>query len=187
MLEVPPEILEGRRLSGADRRDEVWDGVLHMVPSANNEHQRLESDLEFQLRSVWASRSSGEVLHQINVSSGGDWRKNYRVPDLILLLPGTRAIDRGEYMEGGPDVVVEIRSPYDETYEKLPFYAEIGVREVWVVDRDTKAVEVHVLETEAYRLLAPHEEGWSASAVTGLELRGHDGRVELRWSNVGEA
>jgi hypothetical protein len=52
---------------------------------------------------------------------------------------------------------------------------------VWVIDRDTKAVELHVLEGEAYRVLAPDGDGWSASAVTGLELRGCAGQVELRW------
>ena len=186
MWDVPPEILEWRRRTGADRRDEVWDGVLHMGPSPDNDHQRLESDLEYRLRSTWRSRSGGEVLHQINVSPGGTWKDDYRIPDLILLLPGSRAIDRGEYYEGGPEVVIEIRSPRDETYEKLPFYAGLGVPEVWVVDRDTKAVEIHVLEGEVYRVLAPDEEGWSASAVTGLELRGHAGQVEMRWADARE-
>lgn len=146
MWEVPPEIVELRRRTGADERDEVWEGVLHLGPSPNIEHQRIESALEFQLRRDWQSRSGGEVLHQINVSPGGDWKKNYRIPDLILRLPGSRAIDR-----------------------------------------DTKAVEIYSLAEGAYRLVAPDGEGWCASAVTGLELRGHAGRVELRWADGSEA
>ena len=47
-------------------------------------------------------------------------------------------VDRDAYLEGGPTVVVEIRSPGDETMEKLPFYAQLGVPEVWIVDRDTQ-------------------------------------------------
>ncbi|MBL8897247.1 MAG: Uma2 family endonuclease [Planctomycetes bacterium] len=184
MWEVPPEIVELRRRTGADERDEVWDGVLHMGPSPNIEHQRIESDLERQVRTLWSSRTGGEVLHRINVSPGGDWKKNYRIPDLILRLLESRAIDRGEYVEGGPEVVVEILSPDDETYEKLPFYASIGVREVWVIDRDTKAVEVYSLAEGAYRLVAPDGEGWCASAVTGLQLRCALTRVELRWPNA---
>ena len=32
-------------------------------------------------------------------------------------------------IHGGPDAVIEIRSPGDETYEKLEFYARLGVRD----------------------------------------------------------
>jgi Uma2 family endonuclease len=185
MWEVPPEVLEWRKRTGADRRDEVWDGVLHMGPSPSNEHQRTEGDLEYLLRSVWTGRSGGAVLHQINVARGEPWQRDFRIPDLVLILPGSRAIDRGEYYEGGPDVVVEIQSPHDETYEKLPFYAQIGVREVWIVERDTKAVEIHALRDGAYGVVSAGEDGRIASAVTGLLLRGTSGRVELRW--VGES
>jgi hypothetical protein len=32
------ELLERRRRSGLDRLDEVWEGVLHMVPAPSGEH-----------------------------------------------------------------------------------------------------------------------------------------------------
>ena len=35
---------------------------------------------------------------------------------------------------------MEIRSPGDESFEKLPFYGRLGVCEVLVIDRDTKVV-----------------------------------------------
>jgi len=34
-------LIERRRETGADRYDEVWDGVYVMAPLATNEHQRL--------------------------------------------------------------------------------------------------------------------------------------------------
>lgn len=181
MWEVTPDILERRHRTGADERDEVWEGVLHMGPSPNNEHQRLESSLEHRLRAIWMVRSGGEVLRQINVAGPGNWRENYRIPDLILLARDTRAIDRREYYEGGPEVVIEIRSPRDESYAKLPFYAEIGVREVWIIDRDTQAVEVHAAHEGSFRLVPAGADGWIPSAASGLDLRCHDGRVEMRW------
>jgi Uma2 family endonuclease len=184
MLEVPQWYLDQRRKTGADRWDEMWDGVLHLVLSPNSDQQELEGQLEYELRLRWQPRSGGLVLHQINVARPGRWPEDYRVPDLVLLRPERFAIDRNEYYEGGPDVVVEIKSPGDETYEKLPFYAEIGVRELWVVDRDSKVVEVHVLEGAAPRLMPADAEGWSASAATGLELRGTEGRVEMRWATA---
>ena len=41
--------------------------------------------------------------------------------------------------------MIEIRSPEDETYDKLPFYAALGTREVVVIDRDTKRTEIYRL------------------------------------------
>ena len=39
------------------------------------------------------------------------WPNNYRIPDLVLLTPERFDIDCNEYFDGGPDAVVEIRSP----------------------------------------------------------------------------
>jgi Uma2 family endonuclease len=60
------------------------------------------------------------------VAPPGGWPDNHRIPDLVLLTPARFAIDRNEYFEGAPDVVVEIRSPGDESYEKRDFYAALG-------------------------------------------------------------
>ena len=50
MLDVPESLLDERRRLGLDVFDEVWEGVLHMVPPPSGEHQRLE--LELGLRVV---------------------------------------------------------------------------------------------------------------------------------------
>ena len=181
MSSVPPDILAWRKRTGADQWDEMWDGVLHMTPSPNREHQDLEFAVENYLRTHWQPRSGGKVYHQINVARPGTWPNDYRIPDVILLLPERFSIDRNEYFEGGPDVAVEIRSPDDETYDKMPFYAGVGVREVWVIDRDTKICEIHALEGTSYRKLEPNSEGWLESPVTSVLMRSTDkAKVELR-------
>jgi Uma2 family endonuclease len=174
MSSVPPEILEWRRQTGADRFDEMWDGVLHIGPSPNRDHQDLEWALETYLRSHWAPPSSGRVYHQINVARPGRWPKDYRIPDLVLLTPDRAQIDRNEYFEGAPDVVVEICSPDDETFEKLPFYAQLGVPEVWVIYRDSKVPEILSLEGNTYRRLDPDADGWIKSDATSVRMRGTD-------------
>ncbi|MGE3803812.1 MAG: hypothetical protein AB7K24_03950 [Gemmataceae bacterium] len=45
--------------------------------------------------------------------------------------------------------------PGDETYDKLPFHEELGVPEVWVIHRDTKLPEIHVLKRGKLRSSAP--------------------------------
>jgi Uma2 family endonuclease len=80
-----------------------------------------------------------------------------------------------------PDVVLEIRSPGDESHEKLEFYARIGVPEVWIVDRDSKAPEVYILAGGKYVIQSASGNGWIMSPATGIELRaGSPGRLTLR-------
>ena len=47
----------------------------------------------------------------------------------------------------------------DDTFEKMPFYAKLGVPELWIIDRDTKRVELHVLREARYQLQSPGEDG----------------------------
>ena len=99
----------------------------------------------------------------------------------MLLLPQRFAIDRNEYFEGGPDVAVEIHSPGDEAYEKLPFYSELGVPEVWIIHRDTKDPEIHVLKRGRYKKQAARADGWLRSPGAGIELRvGRPGKLAVR-------
>jgi Uma2 family endonuclease len=137
--------------------------------------------MEAYLRMHWARPRGSKVYHQINVASPGGWPQNYRIPDLVLLTSERFHIDRNEYFEGAPDEVVEIRSPGDETYEKLEFYAALGVLEVWIIDRDRKQPEIYTLRAGQYALQTPDNEGWLGSAVTGIELRaGQPGKLAMR-------
>ncbi|MEM9702221.1 MAG: Uma2 family endonuclease, partial [Planctomycetota bacterium] len=50
--------------------------------------------------------------------------------------PGNTAEAKVSHWLGGPDLAVEILSEGDLALEKLPFYASVGVRELWLLDRD---------------------------------------------------
>jgi Uma2 family endonuclease len=180
MPSLLPDVQAMRKRTGADRWDEMWEGVLHMPPMPNRDHQDLEGCLESYLRFHWAPTCQGKVYHQINVASIGGWMHNYRIPDLVLLLPQRFAIDRNEYFEGAPDVVVEIRSPDDETYEKLPFYRDLGVPEVWIIERDTRIPEMHVLKRGRYKKLSATAQGWIRSSNMRIEMAGVNGKLAVR-------
>jgi Uma2 family endonuclease len=182
MSDVSPDILAWRQRTGADRWDEMWEGVLHMPPMPNREHQDLEGAMETYLRRHWARPQRTRVFHGINVASPGGWPQNYRIPDLVLVTAERLAIiDRNEYFEGGPEAVVEIRSPGDESYEKLGFYAELGVLEVWIIERDSKQPELYVLRSGHYERRAADPDGWLRSMLTGIELRrGRPGKLAMR-------
>lgn len=167
--ELPDFIVEWRKRTGADRYDELWDGVLHMGPTPNRAHQEFEWALETWLRMHWAPVSSGKVYHEVNVAAEGRWPENYRVPDVVLLTTERLVIDRNEYFDGAPSAVVEIHSPGDEAYEKLPFYASIGVPEVWIIHRDSKQFELYELATGEYRRQEPTA-GWFRSSL-GIQFQ----------------
>jgi Uma2 family endonuclease len=42
---VPDEWIEERHRLGLDRKEEMWDGVLHLVPPASSAHGEVGSDL----------------------------------------------------------------------------------------------------------------------------------------------
>ena len=186
MSVVPEHILEWRKLTGMWQRDEFWDGVLHMSPEPDREHQDFEGGLEMWLRLNWARPRRSKVYHRINLSrpgAGSDWIHDFRIPDLVLLTRARFSIDCRTHFEGGPEVVVEIRSPNDESEEKLPFYAQLGILEVWIIDRDTKEVDLHVLTGDAYVQQAVVADGWHRSPFTGVEMRvGRPGKLAIRMS-----
>jgi len=178
MPDIEPGILDWRRRTGADRWDEMWDGVLHMPPMPNRSHQELELSLGTWLKTYWARPRGNKVYPPINLALPGRWPADYRIPDLVLLTPDRFHIDRNEYFEGGPTVVVEIRSPGDESYEKLPFYAQLHVPEVWVIDRDTRQPEIFHLSGGDYQLRPPDDEGWVQSIITGI-MRAEHGKLAI--------
>jgi Uma2 family endonuclease len=167
---VPEHLLQWRKRTGADRYDEMWEGALHMPPAPNLDHEDLLWALETYLRLRWARGAKARV-GRVNVALPGGWPQDYRVPDLILWATERERQNRNVYFEGPPDVVVEIRSPDDESYEKLPFYATLGVPEVWVVHRDTKTPEIYVIKGSQYVLKARDGDGWVWSDFAGVSMR----------------
>ena len=53
---------------------------------------------------------------------------------------------------GGPDLLVEILSPHDASRLKLAFYANIGVREVLLVDREPWSLELYQIQEGTLQL-----------------------------------
>jgi Uma2 family endonuclease len=141
----PPELdalLERRRDAGADRFDEVWEGVHHMVPGPSFEHARIESQLHLLLSGI--ARASGLTMSgQFNLGRGD---ADFRVPDCGLHRPGA-----GGTWQPTAALVIEIVSRDDESRQKLPFYAKHHVDEVLIVDPAERTVEWLVLRDAEYR------------------------------------
>lgn len=161
--------LANRKALGLDRRDEMWEGVLHMTPAPMVEHQRILDEFILFLARHLAATCRGTLRSGINVFRG---EKDYRIPDLTFIAAGREDLLAEDGVRGGgPDAVIEIRSPHDESYEKLPFYAAIGTREVIVIDRDTKRPEIFRLAGPQYVALQPDNGGWLLTEAMSVRFR----------------
>ena len=72
-----------------------------------------------------------------------NWEHDYRVPDVVVFLADTAAENHDVFWTGAADFIIEITSPRDRTYEKIPFYSRIGVRELLIVNRQSWAIELY--------------------------------------------
>jgi Uma2 family endonuclease len=176
VVHLTPEELAYRRSRGLDRWDEMWEGVLHMTPAPTVEHQRILDELIMFLGRHLTAAARGTLRSGINVFREATPKVDYRIPDLTFVAAGHEHILHEDGVRGaGPDAVIEIRSPEDETYDKLPFYAGLGVREVIVIDRDSKRPEVYRLAGAEYVALQQDSDGWLRSEKMMVRFRAVSG------------
>lgn len=125
--------------------DEIWEGVLHMVPAPNHAHANIESQLHRIIGPL--GRQAG--LTMIGQSNLGEGERNFRVPDSSLHRTGAHGT-----WHPTAALVIEIVSPNDESWDKLPFYADHGVDEVLIVDPQQRSVEWLGLAGSRYEPIA---------------------------------
>jgi Uma2 family endonuclease len=144
---VSDRLIEERRARGADRFDEVWEGVYIMAPAPNDEHQDIAGGFTEVFRALVDRRNRGKTRPGINLASDpGDWEHDYRVPDVAVFLDGSPAVCHGTFWSGPPDFLVEIASRWDKTREKMAFYSKLGTRELLIVERDPWRLELYRLQ-----------------------------------------
>jgi Uma2 family endonuclease len=172
---VSDRLIEERRARGADRFDEVWEGVYVMAPAPNDEHQGISTRLARPLLVVVEDAGLGKVRIGINLASDpDDWEHDYRVPDVAVFLSGSSAECHETFWSGSPDFLVEIVSPWDKTREKFAFYSKIGARELLIVDRNPWRLELYRLQNGNLALVAETSVGEAAaieSSVLPLRFR----------------
>ncbi len=173
ILDAPKELLEERRRLGIDGRDEMWDGVPHVVPPPGGPHQRMSG--AFFLATGPLAQARGLAPH---FETGlFDTESNYRVPDLLFCRPDHLS-ERGAE---GAELVVEFRSPGDESYAKLDFYATMGVREVLVAHLKPRRVELFRLVEGRLLPATADAAGEHVCEVLGIRLSSVDGALRLTW------
>jgi hypothetical protein len=173
--ELIREFIQDRHEREVDRYDEVWEGVYIVPPIATNSHQSLVAALTAILFNVIVLEARGQVFPGANVSDRRvGWKRKFRGPDVVVVLGGSRAIDCNTHWMGGPDFLVEVQTPGDQTDEKIPFYSEIGVRELLIIHRDTRQLRLYRHNGKELVQVKPSDfQGakWFVSAVVPLAFR----------------
>ncbi|CAN5790131.1 hypothetical protein BH24ACT3_BH24ACT3_01160 [soil metagenome] len=153
VLEVDEKLLAERRRMGLDLFDEMWEGVLHMVPPPGGDHQAMAAAL-FRVLDRLAERRGLVGRFETGLFRPGA-SDDFRVPDQIYCRP---ELLTGRGIDGPADFVVEIRSPGDESVEKLPFYDDLGVTEILLVDPRSGAFDLYRPAGSAQALRIPVED-----------------------------
>ncbi len=134
-----------------DKRYEILDGELCVVPAPNTRHQRLVRDLLDALLHHTRDGNLGEVFvapYDVLLSD-----ENVVQPDIIFVCSSRFEVIGDANITGPPDLVVEVLSPGTRTRDlevKRKIYAGFAVREYWIVDPEAETIEVLVLGKQRY-------------------------------------
>ncbi|HWP91863.1 MAG TPA: Uma2 family endonuclease [Thermodesulfobacteriota bacterium] len=137
-----------------DKRYELIEGELYLVPSPNTYHQAVLGNLWDSLRSHVKKKRLGTVLcAPLDVVLS---ENDVVQPDILFIYNENRGIITEHNIKGAPDLVVEILSlgtlERDKIVKKY-LYEKHGVKEYWIVEPVGRFIEVMTLEKEGFEFL----------------------------------
>ena len=152
---------------------QVIEGDLVMSPSPNLFHQNVAGRLYSLILQFLEKQPLGEVFiapFDVFLSD-----TNVYQPDVVFVSRANRSRITEHGIEGAPDLVVEILSPTTARYDKgskRKTYARTGVKELWLVDAETRTIEVFHLAKDAETPVATYgaEDSMTTPLLAGLKL-----------------
>ena len=134
-----------------NRPYEITDGEFMPSPAPLPVHQRIALNIVMALNPYVQARDLGVVFYAPVDIIVQHQPLRTRQPNVLFIhkdrLPGTGfdAIEELQILEIAPDLVVEVLSSSDTAKVlsgKLSDYQRIGVKECWLVSRESRSVEV---------------------------------------------
>ena len=155
-----------------DVRAEWVDGRIFLMAPANLEHDDLHTWLTTLVRSFVEEHDAGQVFHDVFVRLTGQHRR--RVPDLLFVAADRAHIQKPTFLDGAPDLLIEIVSPDSQSRDRRDKYLEYekaGVREYWIIDPLSKTAEVYELHRKKYRLISDSDGVVASVALKDFKLK----------------
>lgn len=134
-----------------DKRYELIEGKLYMVPAPGFYHQTISMNISHPLKEFIKENNLGTVIYapfDVVLSE-----TDVVQPDIIFVSKERMGLMTEKNLRGAPDLAIEILSSTIKERDKLVkkrLYMEYGVKEFWIVDPDKKAVEIMVLRETGY-------------------------------------
>lgn len=140
-----------------EERFELIDGDAVMLAAPSSVHQWISGGLFGQLYTYLRGKKCRVFAAPFSVrpfEKDGDLPEDVRTvvePDLSVVCDLSKIDSHG--CKGAPDLIIEILSPSTarmDRFIKYDLYQRAGVREYWIVDPDTRTVQVYTLEDGRY-------------------------------------
>ncbi|EHQ91988.1 Uma2 family endonuclease [Desulfosporosinus youngiae] len=137
-----------------DERWEIIDGIPYMQSAPTWQHQGISRELMLQFGEYLRDKQCQVFaapfdlrLPEVEARYNDEDVTNVYQPDLLVICDKSRLKGTGYY--GVPSLVIEILSPSTVRIDRLlkfNVYEKAGVKEYWIVEPDTKLVNVFVLQ-----------------------------------------
>jgi len=124
------------------------DGELIIVAPENIYHNQLIGFIYKLMDALCAHKDLGTVLME-GVQLRLPRVRSRREPDVIFIAKNRSEIIKETYINGSPDLIVEVVSPDSSARDyrqKFMEYEKAGVREYWIIDPLSNHVEAHTLD-----------------------------------------
>ena len=150
-----------------DKRYELHDGDLVVVPSPSQPHQDSSLEIATEIKLLIRRTGIGSVFvapFDVVLSD-----TDVVQPDVVFVSRERESIITHGNIQGAPDLVVEVLSPStahrDRTFKRA-LYARHGVREFWLVDTDAHTIEVLLLGPNGYSVASVYTAGQTLTSPT---------------------
>jgi len=129
-------------------QEEIWNELINgkvvaMSPRPSVNHNQIAGNIYH----IFRNHLKGRICRPFGDGVELYLMENERfVPDGMIVCDPHKISRNGIY--GAPDLVVEVLSPSTARYDrghKKDVYEASGVREYWIIEPDTKAIEVYLL------------------------------------------
>lgn len=162
-----------RLMPEAGPRYQLIEGELTIWPSPNRYHQDISGKLEFILLKYLERNPVGKLYDapfDVYLTE-----HNVFQPDIVFIANDRTSTLTDAGAEGAPTLVIEILSDRTAQLDKNPkrkAYAAAGVPELWLVNPETKSIEVYRLQQDAEHPTAVFQEkdAFTSPCFPGLSI-----------------
>jgi len=143
------------RIPSDRNRYELWEGEIQVTPAPGTAHQQVIVNLTALLVNHVRQHQLGRVL----IAPCDVLLSDITVvqPDILFVSRERHAIVQPKYVQGAPDLVIEVLSPstaQTDRHVKRQLYARYGVPHYWILDLKQRTAIALVLRAGAYRRVA---------------------------------